>query len=94
MPTFDELKQFIRARPEATICEIRDKFGQKGDSIISTKQYVLAYSIKSEFWRHLQEFMKQPYVTVDLNMLACRISDSTRYVGPGQFLPIVLSIKN
>ncbi len=38
--------------------------------------------------------MKEDYVICESDMLACRISDSTIYTGKGEFLPIVLSIKD
>jgi hypothetical protein len=100
-PTFSELKQFIIERPRASICEIRDKFNQRGDDIIMQKKEnckkkmeVLAYGINADFFEYLQEFIKEGYVVCELDMLACRITDSTRYIGEGEFLPIVLSIKN
>jgi len=98
-PTFLELKQFIKENPQTTICEIRDKFNQCGNAIISMpkdnckrKELILAYHINEDFFEYLQDFMKEDYVICDTNMLACRISDKTRYTGKGEFLPIVLSI--
>lgn len=98
-PSFRELKKFISNNQRATICEIRNHFSQKGDTTICIpkpnckhKQYVLAYNINAEFYAHLTEFMKEKYVIVDKDPLACMISDSTIYTGPGEFLPIVLSI--
>jgi hypothetical protein len=93
LPTFAELTHFIYQNPRATICQIRDEFNQKGDSYITIKKEVIAYGINSEFFYHLQEFMKEDYVQCDTDYMACRISDSTRYTGPGKFLPVVLSIK-
>jgi hypothetical protein len=99
-PTFAELKQFIKENKKTTICEIRDKYNQKGESIIcinkpkcKNKLQVLAYGINSEFFKYLQTFMKEDYVICESDMLACRISDSTIYIGKGEFIPIVLSIK-
>lgn len=99
-PTFAELKQFIKENSKATICEIRDRYNQKGESIISinkpnckNKQQIIAYGINSEFFTYLQTFMKEDYVICESDMLACRISDSTIYTGKGEFIPIVLSIK-
>ena len=54
---------------------------------------VLAYGINKEFFRHLRKFMKKEYVKCDCDIMACAISDKTRYNGPGEFIPIVLSIK-
>jgi len=93
LPTFAELTHFIYQHPRATICEIRDEFNQKGDSFITIKKQVIAYGINSEFFDHLQEFMKEDYVECDIDHMACLISDNTRYNGPGKFLPVVLSIK-
>jgi len=99
-PSFTELKQFIKENKKATICEIRDKYNQKGETIIcinkpncKNKQQILAYGINSEFFKYLQSFMKEDYVICESDMLACRISDSTIYTGKGEFIPIVLSIK-
>ena len=98
-PTFLELKQFIKENPETSICQIRDKFNQRGDAIISMtkdkckkKQLILAYSINENFFEYLEDFMKEEYVICDTNMLSCRIYDKTRYVGKEEFLPLVLSI--
>ncbi len=98
-PSFLELKEFIKERPEATICEIRDHFNQQGDDIVGVlkpgckkKMWVLAYGINEKFFEHLQEFIKEPYVVCGTDMLACRISDKTMYRGPGEFLPLILSI--
>ncbi len=95
-PTFKELKDFIISKPGATICEIRDQFSQKGDDCVTQvdgkKKYVVAYHINGAFYLHLVKFIREPYVKVEQNALACLISDNTRYVGPGTFLPIILSI--
>ena len=74
------------ARPDATICEIRDKFGQKGDSIISTKQYVLAYSINSEFWCHLQEFRPKRDINGLVLVLALKRPTNKRSFRPLRIL--------
>ena len=99
-PTFLELKRFINENPQATICEIRDKFNQHGEDVISinkpkckNKELVLAYGINSDFFKYLQTFMKEDYVICETDYMACLISDKTRYIGKGEFLPIVLSIK-
>lgn len=99
-PTFSELKQFIKENPQTTICEIRDKFNQQGESVISikkpnckNKELVLAYGINGDFFQYLQTFMKEDYVICDTNHMSCLISDKTRYIGKGEFLPIILSIK-
>ena len=99
-PSFLELKNFIINNQKATICEIRDNFNQKGDIIVSInkpnckkKQQILAYDINPSFFKYLQEFIKEDYVLCESNMNACLISDPTIYNGPGEFIPIVLSIK-
>jgi len=99
-PTFLELKKFIQDNPEATICEIRDKFNQTGEAVISikkdkckNKELVLAYGINSDFFEYLQTFIKEDYVICRTDIIACRISDRTWYTGKGEFLPITLSIK-
>ena len=96
-PNFNELKEFIKNNQKATICEIRDKFNQKGEDIVSimngNKKCDLAYSINAPFFEHLQEFMKNDYVIVQEDALCCLVSDKTKYIGKGHFLPIVLSIK-
>lgn len=96
-PTFAELKQFIKENPKTTICQLRDKYNQKGESIVCIKENkktkVLAYGINSKFFEYLQSFMKEDYVICGSDMLACRISDSTLYIGKEEFIPIVLSIK-
>ena len=103
-PTFLELKQFITYNSQATICEIRDKFEQHGDVVVTRltrlkpnckkKEMVLAYNINGDFFEYLQNFMKQDYVLCGVDKMACLISDNHIYTGPGQFLPIVLSIKS
>lgn len=99
-PTHLELKHFIKENPCTTICEIRDKFKQNGEDIISitkpeckNKQLILAYGINSNFFRYLQTFMKEDYVICKSDKMACYISDSTAYIGPGELLPVVLSIR-
>ena len=99
-PTYLELKQYIKENPQATICEIRDKFNQQGETVISikkpnckNKELVLAYDINSDFFKYLQTFMKEDYVICGTDNMACLISDKTLYTGKGEFLPIVLSIK-
>ncbi len=96
-PSFTELKQYIKENQKVTICQIRDKYNQKGDSIIAIKDkrktQIIAYGINSDFFQYLQTFMKEDYVICGKDMLACRISDSTLYVGKGEFIPVVLSIK-
>tara|TARA_B100000900_G_C20545964_1_gene702536 strand:+ start:99 stop:458 length:360 start_codon:yes stop_codon:yes gene_type:complete len=99
-PTFSELKKFIEENPKATICEIRNEFKQEGEDVVSIKkpnckkkELIVAYSINGEFYRYLQSFMKEEYVICDSDHMACLISDDTRYIGPGEFFPIVLSIK-
>lgn len=99
-PTYLELKQFIMKHPLATICEIRDKFKQNGDETISikkpgckNKQLILAHGINADFFKYLQTFIKEDYVICKTDTMACRISDSSYYNGPGEFLPVVLSIK-
>lgn len=96
-PTFLELKEFIKKNPQTTICDIRDKYNQKGDIVISMikpekkKEYILAYGINSDFFRYLQTFIKEDYVKCELNNIVC-LMDSTTYIGKGEFMPIVLSI--
>jgi hypothetical protein len=99
-PTFQELKNFIKNNQRVTICEIRDKFNQKGSDICAiikpgckNKHLILAYSINKDFFTYLQKFMKNDYVAIDLDPLACMISDTTTYTGKGEFSPIVLSIQ-
>lgn len=96
-PTFLELKEYIIEHPRATICELRDKFNQHGDDTFIketfNKTIVSAYDINGDFFKYLQNFMKEEYVDVDIENMAHRISDSTSYNGPGEFIPYVLSIK-
>lgn len=92
-PSYDELKEFIRQRPRATICQIRDHFKQRGDDHIKIGRNIVASGINGAFFEYLQEFIKQDYVIVEEDAIACLISDSTRWTGPGKFLPVVLSIK-
>ena len=98
-PTFLELKEYIIEHPRATICELRDKFKQNGDDVISIKKnnsnqkHVLAYAINGDFFEYLKSFMKEEYVDINIEDMACLISDSTIYEGPGILSPIVLSIK-
>ena len=99
-PSFDELKNFLLENPRATICEIRDKFEQHGDVVVSrlkpnckNKEIVLAYNINADFFQYLHTFMQQDYVHCDIDRMACIISDNHIYTGPGEFLPIVLSVK-
>ena len=87
-PTFLEIKQFIKDNPRVTICEIRDKFNQRGEAIISikkpkckNKELILAYGINSDFFKYLQTFMKEDYVICGTDNMACIISDSTTYTG-------------
>lgn len=97
-PSFEELKDYIKLHSKSTICQIRDAFDMRGDSVISNlrnrKKMILAYDINDEFFRHLQQFIKQDYVICETDMMACLVSDNTRYVGKGKFLPIVLSIQS
>jgi hypothetical protein len=99
-PSFKQLKEFIKKNPKATICEIRDKFNKQGSSVCSVKdpnsnkELVLAYAIDRHFWTYLQNFMKEDYVICSPDMMACLISDKTRYTGPGEFVPITLSINS
>ena len=100
LPSFDEIKQFIIERPWATICEIRDKFNQKGEFSCGylkegckTKMEIYAYGATEQFGPHILEFIKQDYVELDIDPLASLQSDSTRYRGPDEFVPIVISIK-
>lgn len=101
-PTFDEIKNFISANPKATICEIRNHFGQQGTEDIAIKKpgtknkyYILAYNINSKFYEHLRDFMKQDYVKVELDALCCMISDGVfkSLKNNCEFYPVVLSIK-
>ena len=103
-PTFPELKDFIIKHPGATICEIRDHFHQQGEDIVSIKsplpfgkskkivKCILAYGIDGAFYTHLTAFIREKYVKVEANEMACRISDATIYIGPGKFIPTILSI--
>jgi hypothetical protein len=95
LPTFDEIKGFIQTHPAATICEIRDHFKQRGDKhFCATNKQIVAFNIKEDFWVHLQQFIKQDYVAVGEDPLACMISDSETCTSKQGFLPIVLSIKS
>lgn len=98
-PTFEQIREFILSHQGATVCEIRNHFNQKGDDVMGrlkpgckNKNIILAYGINGEFFRHLQNFIKQDYVTADSSAMACLVSDDTRYVGPGEFIPIILSV--
>lgn len=98
-PTISELKQFIYEKKRATICEIRDKFSQRGNSTIciknsdcNKKDLVLAYNINKEFWDFLKIFMKKAYVRCDIDIMVCMYSDKTIYSGSNEFVPLVLSI--
>ena len=97
-PSFDNIKAFIKCNPSSTICEIKKYFKQDGDDVCSNfrngKKLVLAYSINSDFFCYLQKFIKQDYVSVDEDALACLVSDDTQYIGDGKFLPIVLTIRS
>lgn len=97
LPTFDQLTAFLKAHPAATICEIRDHFGQRGEHTFTTKEgrnsRVVAYGIDKSFWRHLQQFMKQDCVRIQIDPLACVISDSILYSGKQVFLPIFLTMQ-
>ncbi len=96
-PSFDEIKKFVETNPRATINEIKDEFDQHGDAVCSVwkgdKKLVLSFGIDEGFWNHLTHFIEQEYVEVDEDAFACCISDKQRYVGEGEFIPIVLSIK-
>ena len=99
-PSFSALRDFIHKNPKVSICEIRDEFNQCGDDVVtrpkpecSQKQLVLAYGINGEFFRYLQTFIKEDDVIVDTDHMSCMVSDKTMYVGPGEFVPILLSIK-
>ena len=94
LPTFKEIEDFIVAKPRATICEIRDHFGKRGNYVCFIKKNVLAYGIDKDFLTHLREFLKNPFVEIELDILACLCSDETKYTGKGKFLPIVLTIKH
>lgn len=93
-PSFQELKEFILKNPRCTIRELCNHFKQNGeDNIMSLDgKYVFACGINVEFWRHLQQFIRQEYVTVEQDKLACVISDDILYAGKSHFIPIVLSV--
>ena len=98
-PTFKEIETFIRAQQSVTICQIRDYFHQKGDSVmifkLHGKIYVSAFGINPAFYRYLQTFMRQPFVNLYADMMVCLIEDKTRYVPQcdnEEFYPIVLAI--
>ena len=85
-----ELKEYVRANHRVTICGLRDAFGQAGDCIVRKGAgIVLAYDINKDFYEHLLVFMEEDYVICSVDMA---ITDSTRYTGRGEFLPLVLSI--
>jgi hypothetical protein len=94
MPSFEQLKEFIMKNPGCTIRELCNHFKQSGDDniISSDGKHVFACGIKVEFWQHLQNFMRQKYVSVEQDQMACLISDDILYRGRKKFLPIVLSI--
>lgn len=101
MPSFEALEAFIKEKPACTICEIRDYFGQRGIHTFATTSAikidgvspVVAYEINEPFWHHLQQFMKQDHVKVEVNEFACGISDSSNYTGNLPFLPVTISIQ-
>jgi hypothetical protein len=100
LPNFEELRAYIAPHPNATIREICKHFNQCGDVAVAIrkpgcpgKQLVLANGISPEFWEHLREFMKKPYVRVGGNLAACAIADDIHPVYPGaEVVPIVLTI--
>jgi len=101
-PSFESIEKFIRQKQRVTICELRDHFGKQGTDICCTNPdnpnnvdgtaNVIAFDIDVSFFRHLQEFMKQDHVKVEVCRLACMVSDSTVYTGDKPFLPVILSI--
>lgn len=94
-PSFQEIKKFIQENDNrATICQIRDHFGQMGSSTVHFKDKVLAYKINQQFYNHLHEFIKQFYVECDFDYMMCLAYDRTIYTGSKQFVPLVLSIKS
>ena len=81
-----ELKEYVRANHHATICSLRDAFGQEGDGIVRKKSgMVLAYGINLDFYEHLLAFMEEDYVICSVDMA---IMANTRYTGHGAFLSI------
>ncbi len=95
LPSYDELTTFITKMPKATICELIEHFNQKGTNVImdSKRKNVYAYNINNHFWEHLQTYFKFDFVLIEIDILAVMCSDKTIYVGPGKYLPIVVSIK-
>ena len=94
LPTFTQIEDFVISKPRATICEIRDHFGKRGNYVCFIRNKVIAYGIDKEFFIHLREFIKNPFVETELDFMACMCSDETKYTGKGKFLPVVLTIKH
>ena len=96
-PTYDEIKQFIIDKPRATVCEIRDRFDQRGNHWGVTEfrgeECLVAYGINGDFYTYLLKFLKQDCVEWDGSLLDCAVSDSTRPPPGIKFLPLVFTIR-
>ena len=95
LPSYDELTTFISKMPKATICELIEHFNQEGTKVImdTKRKYVYAYNINDDFWKQLQTYFKLDFVLVEIDIFAVMCSDKTRYIGPGKYIPFVVSIK-
>jgi hypothetical protein len=103
LPTVEEIYKYVKNHPDSTVCQIRDRFKQRGDTFVSfkkpgckTKEEVVAFGIKPEFFPLLQEFWKRDDVRVyggHWAQIACMMNDRQRYIGPDEFLPVCTSIK-
>jgi hypothetical protein len=102
LPTFQELKQYIKSNPQATIWQITNHFNQQGEYVWSVpkpdckkKMLIVGFNMKLDFTNHLVSFIKKDYVKVEYNHLVTMITDGQRMRDNKfeEFCPVVLSIK-
>nr|QBK92283.1 MAG: hypothetical protein LCPAC304_06300 [Pithovirus LCPAC304] len=100
-PSFEKIAAHLKENPGSTIQELAEAFDKTDDDTVITmlkpgckkKNYVVAVNVQSDFWTHMQRFSNEPYVDMQLSPLSCMITDSVRYTGPDEFVPLVWNIK-
>lgn len=102
LPQVNDIREFVKENPGATLIEIRDHFGQKNEDVdyfISTPnpdggQFYFLCDVTKDFYMVLQEFLRGDDVVVKEDPMACLISDDIIQTSrPGmQFVPVSVSI--
>ena len=99
-PSFEEIAEYIKEHPGSTIQELANAFAKTDDNVImmpkpgcKKQHYVVAVNVQTNFWEHMQQFTKEPYVEVRTNKFCCMITDNVIYTGPHEFLPLIWSVE-